>query len=96
MPSLYARHQMAEQLKLCVKGLNPVLFNTRQFTVSDKAWLENHAAISGDYSTNANRVDGVKFLADILRDGKRNFNENKLVLPKQAVIQDQGKYVTKT
>ena len=85
VPSLFARHQLAEKLQLCVKGLNPVLFNVHtSFT-----WFENLVAISG--RGNDNRVDGAKLLADILKDGLRNHNESKIILPKQAVLQDQGK-----
>ena len=46
--------------------------------------LENHAVISGN---NDPRVDGTLFLADILRDGYKSYNERQIVIPKQAVIQ---------
>ena len=75
---------MAEQLKLCVKGVTPVLFNLRSVKDSDRSWLENHAVISGH---NDGRVDGTVFLADILRDGHKNYDEKHIVIPKQAVIQ---------
>lgn len=78
---------MAEKLGVCVQGLTPVLFHVRPSATVDISWLEDLAVISGRVN---NRIDGTKFIAEILRDGTINHDEKKIILPKRAVIRDKG------
>ena len=40
------------------------------------------------------RVDGVEFLANILKDGSENYSASSISIPKQAVLQDKCKFNT--
>ena len=85
VPSLFVRKKLADQLNICIKGFNPVLFNFR--ASRDTTWVEALVAISGRI---CNRVDGTDLMAAILLDGCANHGEESIIIPMRAVLQDEG------
>ena len=84
--STYMRFQLAQELKICVPGFNPILFN---FRLQGKTWVQKLVGISGRVGEDG--VNGVKILQEILDDGWKTHGETSISIPKWAVIATTGK-----
>ena len=86
MGPVYAKYQLASKLRVCSRGFFPVLFNFRP--KSSELWIQDVVALSG---VTEGRVDGVEFLAEILKDGAKNNSASSISIPKHVVLRDKCK-----